>query len=87
LRQEGRTTLITTQDMAEAEALRDRVALIDHGKVLAVETLLADAHRYAKPQRSLRRSRGDLRHSPRPCGCGRRALRATLGDLRRKRGD
>lgn len=38
LRQEGRTILITTHDMAEAEALCDRVALIDHGKVLAVET-------------------------------------------------
>jgi ABC-2 type transport system ATP-binding protein len=38
LREEGRTILITTHDMAEAEALCDRVALIDHGKVLAVET-------------------------------------------------
>jgi len=38
LRQEGRTILITTHDMTEAEALCDRVALIDHGKVLALET-------------------------------------------------
>lgn len=38
LREEGRTILLTTHDMAEAEALCDRVALIDHGKVLAVET-------------------------------------------------
>jgi ABC-2 type transport system ATP-binding protein len=37
LRREGRTVLLTTHDMAEAEALCDRVALIDHGSLLAVE--------------------------------------------------
>ena len=38
LKAEGRTILLTTHDMAEAEAVCDRVALIDHGRVLAVET-------------------------------------------------
>ncbi|MDQ4089142.1 MAG: ABC transporter ATP-binding protein [Actinomycetota bacterium] len=38
LRRQGRTILLTTHDMAEAEALCDRVALIDHGQLLAVET-------------------------------------------------
>ncbi len=38
LQAEGRTILLTTHDMAEAEALCDRVALIDHGRLLAVET-------------------------------------------------
>jgi ABC-type multidrug transport system ATPase subunit/ABC-type nitrate/sulfonate/bicarbonate transport system substrate-binding protein len=38
LREEGRTILLTTHDMGEAEALCDQVALVDHGKVLAVET-------------------------------------------------
>ena len=38
LRTEGRTILITTHDMAEAESGCDRVTLIDHGRVLAVET-------------------------------------------------
>ncbi|MPZ15191.1 MAG: ATP-binding cassette domain-containing protein [Chloroflexi bacterium] len=38
LRAEGRTILLTTHDMAEAEAVCDRVALIDHGQLLAVET-------------------------------------------------
>jgi ABC-2 type transport system ATP-binding protein len=37
LRREGRTVLLTTHDMAEAESLCDRVALIDHGALLAVE--------------------------------------------------
>lgn len=38
LRAEGRTILLTTHDMAEAEAVCDRVTLIDHGSVLATET-------------------------------------------------
>lgn len=38
LKGEGRTILITTHDMAEAEAVCDRVAMIDKGKLLAVET-------------------------------------------------
>jgi ABC-2 type transport system ATP-binding protein len=38
LRREGKTILLTTHDMAEAEALCDRVALIDHGVIVAVET-------------------------------------------------
>jgi ABC-2 type transport system ATP-binding protein len=38
LRSEGRTVLLTTHDMAEAEAVCDRVTLIDHGRVLAVES-------------------------------------------------
>ncbi len=38
LRSQGRTVLLTTHDMAEAESVCDRVTLIDRGKVLAVET-------------------------------------------------
>ena len=38
LRSEGRTILLATHDMAEAEAVCDRVTLIDRGRVLAVET-------------------------------------------------
>ncbi len=37
LRDEGRTVLLTTHDMAEAEAVCDRVTLIDHGRLLATE--------------------------------------------------
>ncbi len=38
LRSEGRTILLTTHNMAEAEAVCDRVTLIDRGNVIAVET-------------------------------------------------
>jgi ABC-2 type transport system ATP-binding protein len=38
LREEGRTILLTTHDMAEAEAVCDRVALIDRGNLIATET-------------------------------------------------
>ncbi|WP_144122633.1 ABC transporter ATP-binding protein [Catellatospora sichuanensis] len=37
LRTEGRTILITTHDMAEAEAVCDRVSLIDGGRLVATE--------------------------------------------------
>jgi ABC-2 type transport system ATP-binding protein len=38
LRGEGRTILLETHDMAEAEALCDRVTLIDRGTILATES-------------------------------------------------
>lgn len=38
LKAKGTTILLTTHDMAEAEAVCDGVSLIDHGKMLAVET-------------------------------------------------
>jgi len=38
LKGEGRTILLTTHDMVEAEAVCDRVTLIDRGRVLATET-------------------------------------------------
>ena len=38
LRAEGRTILLATHDMAEAETVCDRVTLIDRGKVIATES-------------------------------------------------
>jgi ABC-2 type transport system ATP-binding protein len=37
LQAEGRTVLLTTHDMAEAEAVCDRISLIDNGRILATE--------------------------------------------------
>lgn len=51
LRSEGRTILVTTHDMAEAEAICDRVTLIDNGALLATErpsTLGTWISRYAR---------------------------------------
>ncbi len=38
LRDEGHTILLTTHYMAEADELSDRIAIIDHGKVIALDT-------------------------------------------------
>lgn len=38
INQEGMTVILTTHAMTEAEALSDRVAIIDHGKVAALDT-------------------------------------------------
>jgi ABC-2 type transport system ATP-binding protein len=38
LRAAGQTILLITHDMAEADALADRVAIIDHGRLLALDT-------------------------------------------------
>jgi ABC-2 type transport system ATP-binding protein len=38
LRAEGRTILLATHDMVEAETLCDRVTLIDHGRIIATES-------------------------------------------------
>jgi ABC-2 type transport system ATP-binding protein len=38
LREEGRTVLLATHDMAEAEIVCDRVTLIDRGKIIATES-------------------------------------------------
>ncbi len=46
LHDQGQTILLTTHYMEEAEALCDRIAVVDHGKVLAegsVDKLLADS--------------------------------------------
>jgi ABC-2 type transport system ATP-binding protein len=38
LRERGVTVVLTTHDMAEAESLSDRVGIVDHGKLLALDT-------------------------------------------------
>lgn len=38
IRREGGSILLTTHSMEEAEAVCDRVAIIDHGKILTVDT-------------------------------------------------
>jgi ABC-2 type transport system ATP-binding protein len=46
-RKEGRSILLTTHSMEEAQAVCDRVAIMDHGKILTVDTpaRLIETHR------------------------------------------
>lgn len=39
LNEQGVTVFLTTHDMLEAEELSDRVAIIDHGKIVALDTV------------------------------------------------
>ena len=38
MRENGRSVLLTTHSMEEAEAVCDRIAIIDHGKLIAIDT-------------------------------------------------
>ena len=46
LRQRGRTIVLTTHMMEEADELSDRVCIIDHGKVMAIDTPSALKERF-----------------------------------------
>ena len=47
IKEKGHAVLLTTHSMEEAEAVCDRIAIIDHGKVIAINTpqSLIDIHR------------------------------------------
>lgn len=47
IRERGHAVLLTTHSMEEAEAVCDRIAIIDHGRVIAVDTpqAMIDKHR------------------------------------------
>jgi ABC-2 type transport system ATP-binding protein len=51
LKQEGRTILLATHDMVEAETVCDRVTLIDRGKVIATESPRTLGHLISRFQR------------------------------------
>jgi ABC-2 type transport system ATP-binding protein len=51
LRAEGRTVLLATHDMAEAETVCDRVTLIDRGKIIATESPRTLGHLLSRFQR------------------------------------
>jgi ABC-2 type transport system ATP-binding protein len=56
LHAEGRTVVYTTHYMEEVEALCDRVAIVDHGRVVACDTLQALLQRSAPTSFRLRPS-------------------------------
>lgn len=47
IREQGHAVLLTTHSMEEAESVCDRIAIIDHGKVIAIDTPqnMIDKHR------------------------------------------
>jgi ABC-2 type transport system ATP-binding protein len=47
-REKGHGILLTTHSMEEAEAVCDRIAIIDHGRIIAIDTpqVLIDSHRH-----------------------------------------
>ena len=47
MREKGHGILLTTHSMEEAEAVCDRIAIIDHGKIIAIDEpqILIDSHR------------------------------------------
>src|SRR5690606_25353060 len=47
IREDGRTIVLTTHYMDEAETLCDRVAIVDHGRLIALDTPGALIRRYA----------------------------------------
>jgi ABC-2 type transport system ATP-binding protein len=51
IRAEGRTVVMTTHYLEEAEELCDRVAILDHGRVLALDTPLALVRSVDSPTR------------------------------------
>jgi ABC-2 type transport system ATP-binding protein len=52
IRDRGKTVLLTTHLMEEAERLYDRVAIIDHGRIIDVDTPLALVQRHC-PERTV----------------------------------
>jgi ABC-2 type transport system ATP-binding protein len=52
IRQRGKTVLLTTHLMEEAERLCDRVAIIDHGRIIDMDTPEGLVHRHC-PERSV----------------------------------
>jgi len=53
LKKEGRTVMLTTHYLEEAEALADRVAIMKHGKIVAIGTTEQIETRYGSGQRMI----------------------------------
>ncbi len=58
IRGSGRSILLTTHSMEEAEAVCDRIAIIDHGKIIAIDTPERLIERNAEDPRVKEAARG-----------------------------
>jgi len=87
MKAEGRTVVYTTHYMEEAERLCDRVAIVDHGRLLALDTVetLIDRHGgrsvvTVKRRRATSGSRPPIR-SVSSRGCSRRRARRASASI------
>ncbi len=60
LKTEGRTVMLTTHYLEEAEELADRVAIMDHGKIVAMGTTEEIESKYGSGQRMVVKAGDDL---------------------------
>ncbi|MDG6983358.1 MAG: ABC transporter ATP-binding protein [Nitrososphaerota archaeon] len=60
LKAEGRTVMLTTHYLEEAEMLADRVAIMDHGRIVAMGTTADIESKYGSGQRMTVRAKDDL---------------------------
>ena len=60
LRKEGGSILLTTHSMEEAQSVCDRVAIMDHGKLLTVDTPTGLIASYRDDPRVIKVARGDV---------------------------
>jgi ABC-2 type transport system ATP-binding protein len=75
LHREGQTILLTTHYMEEAERLCDRVAIMDHGKLLALDTVRGLTQTHGGPPTLILRT---------PAGEERIETREPLAELNRQ---
>ena len=60
LKGEGRTIMLTTHYLEEAEELADRVAIMNHGRIVAMGTTEQIVTRYGSGQKMIVKAKGDL---------------------------
>lgn len=58
LKQKGHSVLLTTHSMEEAQSVCDRIAIIDHGRIIALETPSGLIQKYASDPRVTSVARG-----------------------------
>jgi ABC-2 type transport system ATP-binding protein len=60
LKAEGRTVMLTTHYLEEAEELADRVAIMNHGRIAAMGTTIQIEEKYGSGQKMIVKARTDL---------------------------
>ena len=60
LKKEGRTVMLTTHYLEEAEELADRVAIMNHGRIAAMGTTDEIENRYGSGQKMIVKAKDDL---------------------------